>query len=272
MRIRKRTLLLNIFTASVVIVTGMVTLATLRNVNQNLLLDRQQKSVGANQRTSPSKDRQGEDFENQFPVVDYDAPLPTEDGKRKEREKKSQRYDRFGIVSKRPSNEVIVESVLDNRWQEGVAALPTAQSVAIIIGKVQEVTAHLSSDKSGIYTEAVVHVEEILKEDSAGKLSASSEISVSRPGGFVRYPNGHKRLYRVFGMNMPRPGRRYVLFLSNPEQSQNYDVVTGYELNSHEITPLDVASHFDIYKGMDEAVFLKTLRDAIAQSLSAESK
>lgn len=208
-----------------------------------------------------SKDREGADFETQFPVADY-APQETLNGdKLKERKEKNKRYDRYGFVSREPS-ENVVETVRDMGWQERVAGLPVEQSTAVVVGVVLKAEAFLSNSKSGVYTESTILVTEIIKDDPSCPLVVGNPTSVDRPGGFVRYPNGHKELYRVFGMNMPRVSRRYILFLTKPDESQNYRVLTGYELNSEGVVPLDIALHFDAYKGMDEAAFLKAVRDA----------
>lgn len=134
-----------------------------------------------------------------------------------------------------------------------------------MIGEVEAVSGHLSNDKSGVYTEFVIRVGKVLKGIGDNDVTAGQTLSADRPGGFVKYPDGHKRLYRLFGMNMPRRARRYVLFLGAPQDSPNYRIVTGYELTAEGVVPLDVASHFDAYKGLDEATFLNTVRQAIGQ-------
>lgn len=269
MRIHRKNVILNTLTLFAVAATAVVTLAAIRGDKQNPASCSQQDAADINQKKLPTKDREGADFDSQFPVADYERQVAVEEDKRKEREKKSKRYDQFGLVSRQPSN--IEEAVFDSRWQESIAALPTKQSAVIVIGKVQKVEAHLSNNKSGVYTEFIIHVDDVLKEDGSGRLSAGSTISADRPGGFVRYPSGYKLLYRIFGMNIPRVGRRYVLFLGSLEESQNYPVITGYELSLSGVFPLDVGSRFDAYKGMDEAAFLKAVRDAIEPPSTTES-
>ncbi len=67
---------------------------------------------------------------------------------------------------------------------------------------------------------------------------------------------------------MPCIGGKYVLFLSKEGESPDGRVLTGYELSPEGVTPLDVARHFDAYKGMDEVAFLNTVRDVIKQETS----
>ncbi|HST53267.1 MAG TPA: hypothetical protein VLJ61_14750 [Pyrinomonadaceae bacterium] len=161
--------------------------------------------------------------------------------------------------------------MVENHWQEGIAGLPIAQSSVIIIGEALSANTHLSNNKNGVYTEFSVRINEILKSDNPA-LIPNSILSVDRPGGFVRYPDGHKLLYRIFGLNMLRVNKHYLLFLDNTEQSPNYQVLTGYEMTANGISPIDVAPQFDAYKGMDGISFAQTVRDAIKQNSQTSSQ
>jgi hypothetical protein len=65
---------------------------------------------------------------------------------------------------------------------------------------------------------------------------------------------------------MPRIGRRYVLFLKNPEKSPNYEIITGYELKADGIANLNGDEQFRVYREMGEEAFMKAVREAISQS------
>jgi hypothetical protein len=211
-----------------------------------------------------SRDRDGEDFETQFPTADLETPEPADPDKRVRRQKKNKRYDNLNVVSQRPSQS-IDETVVDNHWQESVAALPVSQSNVIILCEALGASTHLSNDKKGVYTEFSVRVSEVIKTDDPA-LTPGGVLDVDRPGGFVRYPDGHKVLYRTFGLNMLRPNRRYLLFLNNTDESLNYRVLTAYEITPGGVSPLDVGPQFDTYKGMDEIHFLQAVREAVAQN------
>jgi hypothetical protein len=219
-------------------------------------------SVNRRQKGVPSRDREGGDFESQFPVVDLEAPEPLDSGEREKRKSKGRRYDNYGLVS-RQSSDHVDESVLDTRWQDRVAALPVKQSAAVVIGEVEAVSGHISNDRSGVYSEFVIRVGEVLKGGEAHDVTPGRTLTADRPGGIVKYPNGHKILTRMFGMNMPRPARRYLLFLGAPQDSPNHRIITGYELTAAGVTPLDVGAHFDAYKGADEVTFVNAVRGAV---------
>lgn len=238
-----------------------VTAATFLGVLQG----RVQGSKNSNRAGVQSKDREGRNFRGRFPVVDYEGETQLGDRQQEERKNKGRRYDKFGLVRKNSSTD-IEETVREVRRQGVVEAIPSTQSTAVVVGDVQESRGYLSNDKSGVYTEMLVRVVEVLKSDGSAGLATGNTISADRPGGTVRYRNGHERLYRVFGLNMPRVSGRYVLFLNRDEGELNYRIVTGYELGADGVIPLDVAPEFGAYKGMEAEAFLKTVRDTIARS------
>jgi hypothetical protein len=208
-----------------------------------------------------SQDGERERLKNQFPVVDYDAPEDPDPDKRKERKAKGRKYDDFLFVRKEPST-YITESVFHTEWYQHAEALPAKQSQKIVIGVVTSSQAHLSNDKTGVYTESVIEVEEVLKGDG-GNIATGAKISVDRPGGLVRYPGGHTRLYRFANMNAPALGKEYLFFLTNPEPLQNYGVITAYELSPRGVAPLDSMPIFQAFAGMGKDEFLGKVRDAI---------
>ena len=62
-------------------------------------------------------------------------------------------------------------------------ALPIIQSDAIVIGQVTSAQAHLSSDKTNVYSEFVVRVNDVLKSDRFGLPGVGGFITTTRPGG-----------------------------------------------------------------------------------------
>lgn len=232
-----------------------------------ILRGQSQEPIKQGRDVKSSVDREGQDFENQFPIVDLDAQESVEDDAlRKERKDKNKRYDNNGFVRIHSSTD-IKETVRTIPWQEGIAALPVSQSTVIVRGEVQSVHAYLSNDKSGVYTEIVMRVDDVLKKETPDDLKVGEKISLDRPGGFVKYSGGHKRLYRIYGMNIPRVGQRYLFFLNKTDQSKNYRLLTGYQLSPLGVTPLDIAPQFDAYKDVGSDTFLEIVRNAMAQTM-----
>lgn len=199
-----------------------------------------------------------------YPVVDYDAPEDTTDpeklAKRKERNK---HFDNRNFVSSDPAPR-ITESA---RIMEGyyVPALPVTQSSLIILGEVMDSQAHLSNDKHDVYTELTVHVDEVINNSAHAPVAQGDLITAVREGGIVQYSNGHQRLYDLAGEGMPAAGWKYVLFLKAIKQSQDYELLTGYEISPTGIVPVDQSSQFKSYEGYSVDAFLNAVRTAITQ-------
>lgn len=206
-------------------------------------------------------------YESQFPVANYDAPELENLQEREKRKKKNNRYDNSRLsVIKNPDIDSSEIELVDERPLP--LAIPTAESELAVIGEIINAEAYLSNNKAGIYSEFTIRVDEVLKNDVSNKLTQGSSITVDRPGGFVKYPNGPKVLYSVSGKGMPHTGNRYVLFLTKPDQSLNYYILTGYELKENKVNPLDNASRFEHFKGMSETDFIKTIRETLTPSAS----
>lgn len=113
--------------------------------------------------------------------------------------------------------------------------LPVEHSPVIVIGDVLQSEAHLSEDKTGVYSEFTIRLVEVIKASSS---LAASEMIVERLGGYVHYPDGRKLLYRVGLGGMPRVGARYLFFLK-PTAELDYSILTAYEFGDKGVVALD---------------------------------
>lgn len=202
-----------------------------------------------------------------FPVVDYAKPLPTDAKERAKRETKSKKYNsKHGQAL----DESIDGIYRVSHWD--FPALPVAQSSAVIIGEITEAEAHLSEDKTTIYSEFVVRIESIFKNDGKIPLTAGGLVSVERLGGRVLFPSGKVVTLSVDRQDMPTPGRRYVLFLRHSSPlggvfDDSLFIVTGYEFKNGKVVPLDKPrpSHPIMkYKGAEEISLIRDLETALA--------
>ena len=217
-----------------------------------------------NKRDISEGKKQWLEYESQFPISDYDAPEPENLEEREKRKKKNNRYDSSPlVVSKNPHPNTSETSMIDGI--DLPPAMPTLESRIIVVGEILTAQAHLSNNKRGIYSEFTIRVEEVLKNNDSDKLIQGSSITADRPGGSVRYSNGQKVVYSVHEIGLPRIGRRYVLFLTKPDQSSNYYILTGYEQKEGKVVQIDNGLRFMKFKGMNETDFIKTIREALAQ-------
>ena len=200
------------------------------------------------------------------PAVDYDAPEPSSQEERARRRKRSARYDKSIFVRKEDATGDAVSSTHFSDWELGLSALPAGRSELVIVGEVTEARAHLSNDKTGIYSEFTTRVSQLLENNSLTPLALGDLISLEREGGAVRYPNGRRYLHRISGQNMPRNGRRYLFFVNGAGAEQGFRILTAYELKEGKVFPLDSAQQFDAFRGVEESKFMEAVRGAIGRN------
>jgi hypothetical protein len=219
-----------------------------------------------NDKAAPANQPQMTEPDDRLPVLDLRSRQPDDPVGPERRRKRNARYDNSSLVRKDDSYGIGYGATLIAEWEWELSPLPAPQSEVIVVGRVVRAgRAHLSNDKTGIYSEFPVTIEEVLKNASSSPLEAGGRVDVQRIGGVVHYPNGRKLPYRVGGQNMPVNGLRYVFFLNPAGAEQAYEVVTAFELREGTVFPLDAPDLFDPYKGMGQAKFFEQLRNAIGQ-------
>jgi hypothetical protein len=212
------------------------------------------------------------DLRKPFPTARYDEREEQDLEKRAKRQLAGRRYEKAGglVDSTLPIAED-EERVLQTHEYESVPAIPVKESELIVIGKVLEAAAHLSNNKKTVYSEFTVQIDEILL-DKTGNIKKEGSVTVDREGGFVEYKNGLRRLHRIGGLSMPQVGRKYILFLKNPERGPNYEIINGYELKDGGVINLTSSTESISYFGMDQTVLLSRVRKALSEASQSRSE
>jgi hypothetical protein len=196
---------------------------------------------------------------DRYPVVNAEDAQPSDPVKRAKLKRQKQRYDKDSPFS--PPGPKDAEVAFLPEWQFDFPALPVAKSDVIVIGEVLRAEAHHSENKLNVFSNFEVRVDDILKGTN---VTAGNVITVQRIGGWVKYPNGRKVLFRLSGNGMPAVGGRYAFFLNIFDE--DYSLLTGYELGAEGVRPLDNARQFEQYRREKEADFLQALHGAISQA------
>jgi hypothetical protein len=157
-----------------------------------------------------------------------------------------------------------------NHWWSGLSALPVVHSDAIVFGEVIGAQAYLSNDKSGVYSEFRIRVDEVLQAHKSVPLATGGIVVGERAGGAVRFQSGHVTQYFYLGQGFPRIGSQYVFFLKMNEFGQDFHILTGYRLGREKVQALDQKDIFAQYEGRDRDGFFSDLREAIARSRREE--
>lgn len=203
-----------------------------------------------------------------LPVVDFDSPEPADPEARSKRRAKSNRYDRYGAqeIQEAPH---ISERVWSSAWADNLPAIPIKESDLIVVGIVTNAEAHLSNDKTAIYSDFNLAIDEVLK---GRKNQDPPAISIERFGGAVRFRGGSVLTYRTLAQGMPEVGQKYLFFLKRAGEDSDFRIVTGYKIEATTVTPLDGSIVeegtrqyvFDHYQGYYASVFLQEVRQMIA--------
>jgi len=196
-----------------------------------------------------------------LPISDYNAPPHPDPEKQRRRQLRNKKYDR-SVWSINPTD-VADNTVRVDYLDPSLPVLPVKQSDVVVVGEILEGHAYLSNDKTGVYSEFIVRVDQVLKNN--GTLMPTCLIDVEREGGRVRFASGKIHSYTIDKANMPQAGARYVLFLTKQGEEHVYYLLTGYELRGDKIFPLDDLPQFKAQKDLNIDAFLSKLSVALSQ-------
>lgn len=210
---------------------------------------------------TPSQQSSGYDDLSKYAIADFDAPESRNASERERRQRISERYDDQDLVLPNPHPNDGGAMVYDE--MPPAPLFPVSDSDLIIIGRTISGDAFLSNNKRGVYTEFAVQIDQMLKNDTGTKLSVGVSVFTDRAGGFVRYRDGKKLIYKIAEHRMLWTNSSYLLFLSSDKQSPNYKLLTGYELVGDRIEQLDTGRSFEEFKNMTRSNFIDMIRTAI---------
>ena len=195
------------------------------------------------------------------PIADYSRSLDPDPVKRMTRQGRDKKHDRSEW--RVHPEDVADNSVRVDYLDPKLPAFPVGQSDAILVGEILNANAYLSDDKTGVYSEFNVRVEQVLKND--GTLMPACSIDIEREGGRVRFPSGKIHSYSIDKANMPQIGAKYILFLKRDGKDQPYYLLTGYELRGDKIFPLDELPQFKAHQDENRDVAFSELAKTIAR-------
>ena len=104
------------------------------------------------QRGQQDAARKRQEMEARVPTTDYDSPEPTAPEEKAKRRNRNKRYDGKNLVMRNPSDSGSGTMVQSEVFFD-LPPLPLAQSNVILTADVLNSEAHLSNDKTGVYSE-----------------------------------------------------------------------------------------------------------------------
>lgn len=260
---------------------------------------------------SSSQTQNTKDVDKSYaPIADFNAPEPTDPDKRAKRLKRAKRHNlrdlnlsseeaaRFALKERGQTSNPSASSNTENKQTSPPAfksskheyrppviggavtdesapeqPLPTHISDVVVIGEVSDAAAYLSEDKTAVFSEFTIQVNEVLKNSISYPVAPNDTVTALRPGGGVRFPSGKVEKRLVEGRGLPQPTNRYALFLKYDDLAQAYYIITGYELRGGRVFPLDSIPKYGTdkhplalyakYAEANEESFLEDVRQAV---------
>lgn len=194
----------------------------------------------------------------QLPIAEFDGP-DTSDQLRKTRNNRHNSPGGPQETKARILSEDMPEASfeLPLTHQEKEPALPIHISDAIVVGSTTEARAYVSGDKTNIYSEVSITVDEVFKDDTRFPLSPGAKIDGDREGGAVRFPSGKVLRKGSVAKSIPSVGSRFLFFLKYLDEGKNFSIITAYELKNGLVFPLDILS------GGDNEKYLRAKESAL---------
>ncbi len=229
---------------------------------------------GQSKRANDNGPPQKMDF-SRFPIADFTRQEPSGPNSKTVEEARARKYNnKYMAKISEETNQIF--SIVD--WDVKLPALPVAQSKAVILGTVNRARAHLTPDKTNVFSEFEIAVDAVFKHDRTHVVPGRT-LTVERIGGRVRMPSGKIIVSWINHQNMPRVGAKYVLFLTHDFQSRDdggsdFNILTGYELRDGKVFLLDntAPGHpITAYAGTDESKLLSDLSMAVAKSSNSSN-
>jgi hypothetical protein len=137
--------------------------------------------------------------------------------------------DGIDLTTRRPDLEYFVETIIPR----GLPLLPIEESSDIVLGKVIKIQPYFSQDKSQIYTEITVSIEEVLKR-SPNLPSESRMLTLTELGGAIKLGSGKVIRYEinVDSREIICNEKRYLLFIETTNENKDFRFIKLYGLHN----------------------------------------
>jgi hypothetical protein len=118
----------------------------------------------------------------------------------------------------------------------------TCQADAIVVGHPTASVAHLSASQSSIYSDYILVIGNVLKDNPASPIASRRDIVVTRPGGELTLPDGHVT-FEDQDFRHLETDVTYVQFLKYIPQSTAYRPIGSYSTLRNDNGNLTIMQH-----------------------------
>lgn len=149
-----------------------------------------------------------------------------------------------------------------NGWAARMPSLPGERSDVVAMGTPVTCDAHLSSDRTTIYTECVLVLDRSFKNSTENRIQHGSRLVITREGGQVS-ANGRNMSMFVADQILPQPGKEYIFFLKYRKATEDYGILTAYRVDNGIVNAVDDAIHFQGHNGTPLDQFIARVQSSI---------
>jgi hypothetical protein len=171
------------------------------------------------------------------PITDYTVALPNSSDVLRFRRGERYNIPNPSLPELGDNSETAIWDLPETHFQKN--PMPFDASDAVVVGTVTAGQSYLSNDRRNIYSEFKLKLQEIIKTPNAPYLRTADSIDIQRKGGVIRLQSGKLLTRAVLADSMPQIGKRYLLFLKYNQGTEDYGVLTGYQLEGNEVYRLD---------------------------------
>jgi hypothetical protein len=129
---------------------------------------------------------------------------------------------------------------IDQVWPRALPVIPVKESAFALLGQVEKLQPYLSTDRTHIYTEITVRIEDAFTGPSNSKSTSGRTVIIDQIGGTITMTSGqviHDGT-RVDFLGRTHVGGRYILFAKRIHHGKDLTLIRGYELREGRVFKL----------------------------------
>jgi hypothetical protein len=169
-------------------------------------------------------------------VVIVEEPESSKPEERMARQAESARYNGGGCDLTIPDRDCAFEGF----WPSPFPEIPLKEGALAFVGSVTKMQPYLSQDRTHIYKENTIQIEELFKSPQGFQLPSDRTLIVDQIGGAMRLLSGPV-IYdgsRIDFMGQTYVGGRYVFFLLRVHEGRDLGIIKAYELRDGNVFKL----------------------------------
>ena len=141
------------------------------------------------------------------------------------------------------SDQSIQKMMTPNGSFNRLERIPVELADVVVIGQTFNGKSYLSNDRTTLYTELSLKINEVVSNRSSRSISVGQSIDIERQGGVVKLPSGKVLIRGSQVESQPRTQVQYAMLLKYVPAADVYTIVSGFELAGDHVYILESLSN-----------------------------